>query len=48
MDEKDSPARENYDLGIWQFLRAGWWFLHIVSIIGLFYLGYLFGNAYFR
>lgn len=38
---------EGYDLGTFNFLKAGWWILHIVAIVGIFYLGYLFGGSIF-
>ena len=40
--------REGYDLGTFNFLRAGWWILHIVAIVGVFYLGYLYGGSVFK
>ncbi len=48
MDDHSEKTIDSSDLGTWQFLRPGWWFLHAVSIIGLFYLGFLFGDIMFR
>ncbi len=36
-----------YDLKTWGFLQTGWWILHIVAIVLVFYLGYLFGPEIF-
>jgi hypothetical protein len=48
MDEHNEvQTRDGYDLGTWAFLRTGWWILHIIAIVGLFYLGYLYGARVF-
>ncbi len=35
-----SDVSDRMDLGTWGFLRAGWWILHIVTIVAVAYLGY--------
>jgi hypothetical protein len=43
------PSRKDgYDLGTWSFLKTGWWILHVIAIVGFFYLGYLYGASVFR
>jgi nitrate reductase NapE component len=39
---------EDYELGTFEFLKTGWWILHVVAIVGVFYLGYLFGGSLFK
>lgn len=39
MDHEKSDIRDGYDLGAFNFLKAGWWILHIAAIAGIFYLG---------
>lgn len=39
--------KDDYDLGTFNFLQTGWWILHVIAIAGVFYLGYLFGDAIF-
>lgn len=36
------------ELGSFSFLKSGWWILHIVAIVAVFYLGWAFGGALFR
>jgi len=36
------------DLGTFHFLRTGWWIFHIIVIVGIFYLGWLYGGSVFR
>jgi len=36
-----------YRLGTWSFLKAGWWVWHIIAIVGVFYLGWLYGGSIF-
>jgi hypothetical protein len=46
MDEEhrsDAPV----ELGTWSFLRAGWWVLHVIAIVGIFWLGSLYGHRIF-
>lgn len=42
----DSPTRERsrnpVDGTTWEFLRGGWWVLHVVAIVGVYYLGRMF------
>lgn len=38
---------DRYDLKTWGFLQTGWWILHILAIVLVFYLGYLFGPELF-
>jgi hypothetical protein len=46
---EDQIKQENrYELGTWGFLQLGWWVLHIVAVVAVFYLGYLYGAAIFR
>jgi hypothetical protein len=35
------------ELGTWSFLRPGWWVLHVVGIVGVFWLGSLYGKNIF-
>ena len=39
-----SEVRDRIDLGIWGFLRSGWWILHVVAIIVVAYIGYWVGR----
>lgn len=47
MEDHATKTEEGYDLGTFNFLKAGWWVLHVVVIVGLFYLGYLYGGTFF-
>ncbi len=50
MDEEnrsDIKSAENYDLGTFEFLKAGWWILHVIAIAAVFYLGWLWGGRIF-
>jgi len=47
MEDREIRTEEGYDLGTFNFLKAGWWILHIVAIVGVFYLGYLYGGSVF-
>ncbi len=40
-------TKEGYDLGTFDFLKTGWWVWHIIAILGVFYLGYIFGGSIF-
>ncbi|SHG79953.1 hypothetical protein SAMN02745221_00990 [Thermosyntropha lipolytica DSM 11003] len=44
---KFEKTETGYDLGTFNFLRAGWWIWHIIAILGIFYLGWVFGGAIF-
>ncbi|MGE5405160.1 MAG: hypothetical protein ACM3PP_09475 [Candidatus Saccharibacteria bacterium] len=46
----DNEIRETktIELGTFSFLQLGWWVLHIIAIVLVFYLGHLFGNVIFR
>jgi hypothetical protein len=48
--ENDEVKTRNNDmeLGTFEFLKTGWWVLHVIAILGVFYLGYLFGGSIFR
>ncbi len=46
-DHSQMATQEGYDLGTFQFLKAGWWVWHIIAIAGVFYLGYIFGGSIF-
>lgn len=45
---QDDGNLNDMQLGSFNFLRSGWWILHIIAIAGVFYLGYLYGGAIFR
>jgi hypothetical protein len=45
--ETRTETRGNYDLGTFEFLKSGWWIWHIIAIAGVFYLGYILGDAIF-
>jgi nitrogenase molybdenum-iron protein alpha/beta subunit len=47
MEDREIRTEEGYDLGTFNFLKAGWWILHIIAIVGVFYLGYLYGGSVF-
>ena len=48
MSEDTNVRHEDgYDLGTFNFLQTGWWILHFIAIVGVFYLGYLFGDSIF-
>ncbi|KUG04492.1 hypothetical protein ASZ90_018083 [hydrocarbon metagenome] len=40
-------TEKGYDLGTFNFLKAGWWVWHIIAIAGVFYLGYILGESIF-
>lgn len=42
-DQSNATKTGGYDLGSFEFLKAGWWVWHIIAIAGIFYLGYLYG-----
>ncbi|MGE5416216.1 MAG: hypothetical protein ACM3UZ_05515 [Acidobacteriota bacterium] len=46
--DNDVRESEAIELGTFSFLQLGWWVLHIISIVLVFYLGHLFGNVIFR
>lgn len=46
--EDNIRDEQNYDLGTWGFLKLGWWVLHVVALVAVFYLGYLYGDMIFR
>jgi len=46
-NNNDIRTDEGYDLGTFNFLKAGWWILHVVAIAGVFYLGFLYGGSVF-
>ncbi|MEN6389972.1 MAG: hypothetical protein ABFD04_06110 [Syntrophomonas sp.] len=48
MENEEVKRENNYELGSFQFLRSGWWVLHVIAIVAVFYLGYLFGGMLFR
>lgn len=48
MDDNDVKRDDRTDLGTFSFLQTGWWVLHIIAIIVVFYLGYVFGAPLFR
>jgi len=35
-------TRNPVDNTTWEFLKPGWWFIHVVAIVALLYLGKLF------
>jgi hypothetical protein len=35
--EDDVRSEQHYELGTWGFLRLGWWVLHVVAIVAVFY-----------
>lgn len=37
-----SEVKNPVDNTVWEFLRAGWWILHVAAIIGVAYLGRLY------
>lgn len=41
MDGNDIQTKTGYNLGIFEFLKTGWWVWHIIAIVFVFYLGYL-------
>lgn len=43
----DIEEKHPVNLGSWSFLQPGWWILHLVSVVFLFYLGYLLGRPIF-
>ena len=40
--DHDTATRNPIDHTTWEFLKPGWWLVHIVAIIALLYLGSLF------
>lgn len=54
MDEPRNEHNEvqtrssEYELGTFEFLKTGWWVWHVIAIVGIFYLGYLFGGSLFK
>lgn len=44
----DNINGSNIELGTFRFLGTGWWIFHIIVIVGVFYLGWLYGGALFR
>lgn len=45
MDNNEVKTRGgDYELGTFEFLKTGWWVLHVVAIIAIFYLGYWLGS----
>lgn len=46
-EENQLKTDEGYDLGTFHFLKAGWWIWHIIAIVGIFWLGYLYGGSIF-
>lgn len=48
MENHDEVRTDNdYDLGTFRFLKSGWWIWHVIAIVGVFYLGWLFGGSIF-
>ena len=47
MEGSELKTEDGYDIGTWHFLKTGWWILHIIAIAGVFYLGWVFGDAVF-
>ncbi|MGI6453255.1 MAG: hypothetical protein ACOX0E_07330 [Syntrophomonadaceae bacterium] len=47
MEGSELKTKDGYDIGTWHFLKTGWWILHIIAIPGVFYLGWVFGDAVF-
>jgi hypothetical protein len=45
ISQMDSP--QGYDMGTFRFLKAGWWVWHVIAIVGVFYLGFVFGGSIF-
>lgn len=41
MDNMEGVKRNSLDGTTWEWLGAGWWVLHVVSIALVFYLGHL-------
>lgn len=48
MPDDEVRSEKRYELGSFAFLRSGWWILHIVAILAVFYLGWAMGNMVFR
>lgn len=49
MDDNTAvKSEEHRDLGSFEFLKTGWWVWHIIAIVAIFYLGYLFGGPLFK
>lgn len=46
--QAEVKSTESYELGTFEFLKTGWWVWHVIAIIGVFYLGWVFGGAIFR
>lgn len=47
-EHNEVKTRGDYELGTFEFLKTGWWVWHVIAIVGIFYLGYLFGGSLFR
>lgn len=48
MEENEVKQEGRYELGSFSFLKTGWWVFHIIAIVAVFYLGYMFGAPIFR
>lgn len=46
-EENQLKTEDGYELGTFHFLKAGWWIWHIIAIVGVFWLGYLYGGSVF-
>lgn len=46
MNEEPNVSRSvnGHDLGTFNYLRVGWWVLHVVGIVAVAYLGYWYGT----
>lgn len=38
MDSR-TERRNVLDGSTWEFLRSGWWIVHVIALVGVFYLG---------
>lgn len=48
MGDDNVRGNTNMELGTFAFLRTGWWVFHIIVILAVFYLGWLYGGSMFR
>lgn len=46
--ENNIKENNHMELGTFSFLQLGWWVWHIIAIVGVFYLGHIFGSSVFR
>jgi len=46
-NKSERNTKDRYDLGAFNFLQAGWWILHLIAIVGIFYLGSFYAGKIF-